>query len=1026
MTEKEIRLFESRVQVFIDRLKSLQYAGDYPLRAEFRIFSPPVSYANRLKGKYRPISVGEKWGADGQVAWFHLQGRIPTPWRGKTVVARINLGGEGCVYAANGTPLQGLSWHSLWMPEFKRDRFVLSKNARGGEKVDLWIEATAAQIFGLRLLRDPKPDEPGKHGQYEALIQDMTLAAFRPDIWQLYLDCSVLQNLLKALPEKSPRRAQILYQLNGMIDSFQEDEPGVATARTRLVFTLSGPSHASDLKACAVGHAHLDTAWLWPVSETVRKCARTFSTQLALMEKYPEYVFGASQAQHYAFVKEHYPGLYQKIKEKIAAGQWEIQGGMWVEADCNLTGGESLIRQILYGKRYFEKEFGVTVRNLWLPDVFGYSAALPQILAKSGLDFMVTQKISWNQYNRFPYHSFIWRGIDGSDVIVHFPPEDTYNSELWPSGMIYAQENFAERDRLDEFLVLYGIGDGGGGPTEEMIESGLRQKDLEGGPRVVFEPAQKMLDRLEKRRDLLQRWEGELYLEMHRGALTTQAYNKKMNRLCEHKLREVEALYSLLPWKDYPAVELESLWKTVLVNQFHDILPGSSLHIVYEESRKDYESVISQLNALTQKAGPKLLQPHKDALTVINTLSSEYSRPVQLPDLWAGYSVTDEEGNDIPSQVSEGNRATLVSIPPLSSIVLRRGEHVKNLPTVWPKMLVLENNWIRYRFDADGVLRQITDKQIQREVMVAGMRGNLLRLYEDRPVNWDAWDIDIYYENQLLEQAQLADWKWLGQGEVAQVLFFEFTIGGSKIEQRIYLPMNSKRLDFATRISWRENHHMLRAGFEVDIRSSEAAYEIQFGTIKRPTHRNTSWDLARFETVGHRFVDLSEPGYGVALLNDGKYGHKVLGQLLELALLRSPSSPDPEADRGSHQFTYSLLPHAGMLEESDVYREAAQLNQPPALFPGLAGKIEFPLVPDGDHVILETCKKAEDENAWIIRLYEPRGARPSVKCKIRREDVIVYETDLTEKVLRMLPVHRGELALSFIAFEIKTLKIVVK
>ncbi|MBN2354998.1 alpha-mannosidase [candidate division KSB1 bacterium] len=1024
MIDKERQLYEARIEVFLERLKTYYYQHELPLIAEFCPFDPPIPFSQRRKGAYRPIRVGEKWGDAWQVAWFHISGQVPAGWKGKRVIARLNLGGEGCIFDSDGVPVQGLSWHSLWLPEFKRDRYLIAEKAKGGEKIDLWIEATASQIFGLRLLRDPAQDDAKRHGHFEAVVQDLTLAVFRQDIWQLYLDCFVLHNLMKSLPERSVRRARILYTLNRMIDQFQPDETAVSTARTMLKEVLVQKSNASSLRAVAVGHAHLDTGWLWPVSETVRKCARTFSTQIALMEQYPDYIFGASQAQHYAFVKQVYPGLYKKIGEKIKSGRWEIQGGMWVEPDCNLISGESMVRQILHGKRFFREEFGVEVRNLWLPDVFGYSAAMPQILKKSGLDSMVTQKISWNQFNRFPHHSFIWQGIDGSEIVVHFPPEDTYNSELLPSGLVHAQENFEERDRLNEFLVLYGMGDGGGGPTEEMIESGLRQRDLEGSPCIHFEAAQKMLDRLGRKKHLMHRWQGELYLEIHRGTLTTQAFIKKMNRYCENRLREVEFLYSLLPFKIYPYDELDELWKTVLLNQFHDILPGSSLKIVYDTTRKQYEQVLTRLAELSQKAGQKLLRSEENSLTLINTLSCDYNRPIVLPDDWRGCKVYDKNDALLPVQESEGKSAVLVDIPPMSAIVLKKGRKQKPTAESLPEQPVLENNWIRYEFAVDGTLKRIYDKHAQRQVLTPKGRGNLLRLYEDRPVNWDAWDIDIFYENQLLQQAELIEWKWLSRGDVVGVLYLKYAVGASQIEQRVYLPANSKRLDFATRVSWRERHHMLRVGFEVDIHSPEAGYEIQYGTIKRPTHRNTSWDKARFEVVGHRFADLSEQDYGVALLNDCKYGYKIHENLIELNLLRSPSSPDPEADQGEHIFTYSLLPHVGALEDSDVYAEAAQLNQPPLIYPDMAGEVTYPVRLLDDHVVLSALKKAEDEKAWIIRLYEPRGRRVKTRLRIMTPDVQLFETDLLEKGERTLRTKHRRLELSFNAFEIKTIKMV--
>lgn len=1022
MIEKERKLYEQRCELFIDRLKSLFYPDEVLFRGEYCIFEPAVPFNRRLDGHYVPIKVGQTWGKNWQVAWFHLQGTIPSEWNGKPVAARLNLGGEACIFAADGMPLQGLSVHSVWQPFFKRDRYLISEAARGGEPVDLWIEVTAAQLFGLELQRDPHPKDLKRFGHYEASVQDLALALFNVDMWQLYLDFYVLNSMMKTLPDRSVRRARILRGLNSAMDTFREDPDGVKRARQVLSPLLSQKAGCSSLKAVAVGHAHIDTGWLWPVSETVRKCARTFANQISLLEKYPGYVFGASQAQHYAFVKENYPGLYAKIKEQVAAGRWEVQGGMWVEADCNIISGESMVRQILHGKNFFQDEFGVLVRNLWLPDVFGYSAAMPQILQKSGLGVMVTQKISWNQFNRFPHHTFIWRGIDGSEIVVHFPPEDTYNSDLRPASMIYAQENFEERDRLDEFLVLYGVGDGGCGPTEDIIETGLRQQDLESSPRVEFGHAQPLLDRLTQKRDLLHRWSGELYLELHRGTLTTQAFNKKMNRYFERKMRELEALYSLLPASQYPTKEFDAMWKKILINQFHDIIPGSSIALVYETCRREYAELQEQAKTLYSEVGKRLLKRRQDSLSFVNTLSYSYRRPLTLPLSWAEYEIVDERGENVLAQQTPEGPVVLAAVPSLGAITVKRANAgITQTKTTSPKEMVLENDLIRYEFSADGTIARAFDKECNREVMV---KGNVLNLFEDRPAQWDAWDVDIFYENQLISQAQLVSWQWQSYGPLLQQLRFEFQVGDSPLRQVVTLAANSKRLDFATHIDWQERHKMLRVAFTVNVFSAEASHEIQYGYVKRPTHRNTSWDIAKFEVVGHRFVDLSALDYGVALLNNCKYGHKVLDNTIDLNLLRSTSNPDPEADQGSHDFTYSLLPHTLGLAESSVFSEAAQLNQPVATFEGMeAGGVQFPCSLDTEDIVLEVLKKAEREDAWILRFYEPRGRSTSCVVTFASFPAKVFETDLMENNLHEMRVKNKTLDLDFCPFEIKTIKV---
>lgn len=1026
MIEKERILYEKRIDLFINRIKTLFYEDEIFMNAEYSRFSGDLPFGKRLRGDFSEIKVGDSWGKNWQRAWFHLQGSVPEKWQGKCVAARVNLGGEALLYSQDGTPVSGLSVHTIWdNSEFRRDRILIAEQAEGGEKVDFWLEATAGQLFGLKLSVEKGDVQPEVYGRYEATVQDLALAVFRKDIWLLYLDSFVLNDQMKALPEKSVRRARILHALNRAIDCFLGDEKTTQQAREFLRPELTKQSSASDLTTYAVGHAHLDTAWLWPIHETIRKCARTFSSQIELLEKYPDYIFGASQPQQYEFVKRYYPALYQKIKEKITAGRWEPLGGMWVEADCNLISGESMVRQILHGKNFFMAEFGVDIKNLWLPDVFGYSAAMPQILRKSGIDSFVTQKLSWNQFNKIPHNSFVWRGIDGSEVVAHFPPEDNYNSDLRPSALIYAQENFREKGSLDEFMTLFGIGDGGHGPTEEIIETGRRQKNLENAPKVQFSHAQEFFDRLAEQKDKLPVWVGELYFELHRGTLTTQAYNKKMNRFMELKLRELEILFSMLPYANYPAKQLDRMWKNVLLHQFHDIIPGSSITPVYADSRKEYEKLQEQAEQLLRQAGGLLLEKKEDRICLVNTLSFTYFRTVQLPASWLRYEVVDQDDHPVPTQDEGEQPVVLVNIPPLSSVTLRKLRKKEEMsPPSTDREFILENEWVRYEFDNSGRIKAAFDKECRKQILPDETFGNLLSLYDDRPAAWDAWDIDIFYENQLIETAQLVSRRWIAGGDVRRGIQQTFKIGASEIIQRIYLTANSKRIDFNTTVDWRENHKMLRVSFPVEVKSDTAAFEIQYGHIRRNTHRNTSWDLAKFEAAGHRYADLSDRDYGAALLNDSKYGYKILDNVIDLNLLRATTMPDPDADRGRHQFTYSFLPHKNELIDSPVLAEAAQLNQPPAVFPGYDGtKLVFPFSLNLETIVLEVVKKAEKEDAAILRLYEPNGREASGQLKIEWENATVFETDLMENNLQPLNVTDGVVTLHFTPFEIKTLKV---
>ncbi|MBN1542825.1 alpha-mannosidase [candidate division KSB1 bacterium] len=1023
MIDQQRRLYEKRIAVFRRRIESLFYPHAVQFSAHYGSCDPEIDFAGRSSVQMRPIAIGEFWGQDFETGWFVLNAVVPSDWAGQAIYARLNIGGEGLVFDGDGKAIASISMHAVFQPGFVRDRFRLIDSAQGGERVELWIEATANQLFGLHQQPDPDPQDLHRFGYYRAAVQELSLVLFREDIWQLALDFRVLDDLMHSLPEKSVQRARILQACMDAIDGFEESKDGVEQARQKLKIELKKPAAASDLATTAIGHAHLDTAWLWPLRETVRKCGRTFLTQANLLEQHPGYLFGASMPQHYVFCRDRYPDVYKRVKKLVAHGRWEVQGGMWVEADCNLIGGESMVRQILHGKTFFRDEFGVDVRNLWLPDVFGYSAALPQILKKSGIDFLVTQKISWNQFNRFPHHTFIWRGIDGSEIVAHFPPEDTYNSELMPSRLRYAQENFKERAILDEFLTLFGIGDGGGGPTHEIIETGCRANDLEACPRVQFDSAQSMLDRLQDKRDQLKTWVGELYFELHRGTLTTQAFNKKMNRRMELRLRELEILCSALPIADYPQQEFDALWKSLLLYQFHDIIPGSSIAEVYRESREAYAEMEKNADRLLQRAEQAWMNPAKDTLTLVNTLSLTYTRPVLLPPDWQGREVLDETEKVLPVQNLPGGPGVQIKIPELGIRVIHKGALVQTSEK-FADVAILENDFVRYELAADGTICRGFDKEAGFEFLT-GKGGNVLSLYEDRPTDWDAWEIEIYYENQLLQQAVLSNRRSGTVGPVGSWLQQEFRIGDSEIIQQVVLSDNSKRLDFSTRVHWRERHKMLRVAFETPLQADQATYEIQYGSLKRPTHRNTSWDLARFEAVGHRYADLSERDYGVALLNDCKYGYKILGGMLDFNLLRSATYPDPEADRGLHEFTYSLLPHCGDCADSAVLAEAAQLNQAPLRLQGssvLERLLPFHLC--GQGVVLEAVKKAEKEEALIIRLYEPQGRRRKIELRFAHPEWAIFETSLMEDRDVSLETIDGGVLLEFTPFEIRTLKLI--
>lgn len=987
--DKRRGLYVARTEQFIRRVADRIVGVALPLDAVCGHSVAPVAFADRLSLDYRPVKEGETWGAAWESAWFQLKGLVPEGWVGQKVVAQLDFNGEAMVFGVDGLPLQGLTHGSIFDKGYARDIFPLVDRAEGGEAVSLWVEAAAFSRFGINREQDPARNCPSRHGRYSGTVNRIRLATFDVELYHLWLDLVVLFDLYRALPEASTRAVRILSGLSKAVERFADDASNAAACRAVLRPLLAQKAHASTVTAIAVGHAHIDTAWLWPVRESIRKSARTFANQLGLIEQYPGYIFGASQPAHYAMVKQHYPALYAKIKAAVESGAWEPQGAMWVEADCNLTGGESLVRQVIHGKQFFMDEFGCDVRNLWLPDVFGYSACLPQIMKRAGVDFFLTQKLCWSQFNTFPHTTFNWRGIDGSTVLTHFPPENdnNYNAKLMPGAMRSGEEKFKEKDVLDEMLVLFGVGDGGGGPKAELIECGLRQHDLEGTPRIRFGRADAFFDRLARHAAELPVWSGELYLELHRGTLTTQARTKRGNRLLERKLRETEYVLACGDLADYPREALDGIWKTLLLNQFHDIIPGSAIHEVYEIAEREYAEGLAACARLQSTAAARLFEPDAQCLVLVNTLNIPFTRSIALPAGWQGVAA-------LPVQAeADGTVQARVTLPPQGLLTLERSSQAPETEVLTSR--VLENARVRYLFSEHAEVVAAYDKEAGKDILADV--GNVLTLYEDRPVNHDAWDIDIFYEDQALETARGTQWTSLGRGDVRQGLCFHLRIGDSTIIQKVYLDNHSKRLDFVTEVDWQERHRMLRVAFPTTIQADQACFDIQYGYVRRNTHRNVSWDMARFEVAAHKYADLSDNDYGVALLNDCKYGYKVHENVLDLNLLRAPTHPDPDADLGSHTFTYSLLPHQGTLIVSDVMAEATQCNQPPAVFDGYRqGGASVPVRVAGDGVALEVLKKAEKTENRVLRLVECRGCAATARITLRDEAARLIETDLLE------------------------------
>ncbi len=855
-------------------------------------------------------------------------------------------------------------------------------------------------------------------------LKQADLAIWDRGIWELYLDMKVLACLIEAMPDFSVRRRKIVWGLNEVVNLWHDGQ-GINACRTITRNLLNTPASASALTAYSTGHAHLDLAWLWPIRETKRKAAVTFSNAIRMIDEYPEYRFGASQPQLYEWVKQLYPVLYDRIRQAVRTGRWECQGIMWVEPDVNIIGGESIVRQCIYGRKFFMNEFGVEPRNCFLPDVFGFCAQLPQILKLCGADYFVTQKLSWNETTKFPFNSFYWEGLDGSRVLAHIPPSGDYHDVNTPLTLTKAEREYEEAEIANCFLNLYGIGDGGGGPSRTHIEYGLRMADCEGLPRVKYAFVQSFFEHMESIcADRLPVWKGELYLELHRGVYTTQARMKKYNRRLERLLHDVEFLFAVAG-DDYPHKELEQIWKGVLLNQFHDILPGTSIKWVYDTAFAESESYLARLSALKNNALNRIMPccdgtGRVEAVAILNTLDKPRKTIVGLPLNWLdGRTITQSSA----STVCDDKLFIEIDLPAMGYRILELTAGSLNESYCTTRDNVLENDLIRYEFDENGTIASAFDKEVEREVLAG--KGNRLLLWEDRPNNWDAWDINRFYRETMPEQAELIERrvKWCNCLETC--IEHKFRVGESDLVQQVRLNRYSKAVLFMTWVDWRESHRMLRASFDTGIRSLYASFEIPFGIVKRPTHDNTIHDHVQFECCAQRFIDLSEPDYGAAILNDCKYGHHVHGGVMEITLLRSPKHPDDSADMCRHTFNYAFLPHTGDLARSGVFHAACELNQPVIIqplreVPEIRGRSCFSV--EHPSVCLDTVKQTEDGSATILRLYEMNGTHAKAVLKSDRPWTECYLADLVERPLKKLDGTGNHINITLEPFQIITLR----
>ena len=1006
-------LVRARIDRFVEeRVKPALYRARAPLEVTaWEVPDEPVPFAAAVVQRFEPFTVGSAWGKPWGTTWFHVIGTVPEEWQGLDgdVELTVDLGflsgqagfqAEGLVFDPSGRILKAIEPFNDHVP----------LDLGPGARIDLYIEAASNPDIGSDWSFRPTPfgDKATAGTDPIYRLRKVEVALRDTQVWELQMDIWTLAGLMGELGSDLPRTADILRALEAVVDRMDPDDvSGTAAAgRALLAPVLAQPASASAHRVIAVGHAHIDTAWLWPVRETIRKCARTFSNVLDLMDRDPGFVFAASSAQQYAWMKEHYPDLFERIRVRVAEGRFVPVGGMWVESDTNMPGGEALVRQFVAGKAFFLREFGVEPLEVWLPDSFGYSAAFPQIARAAGSRYFLTQKTSWNETNTMPHHTFSWEGIDGSRIFTHFPPVDTYSAALSGEELARAQRQYAEKGASNVSLVPFGFGDGGGGPTREMLAAAARTASLEGSPTVTIASPLAFFEEAERDYPNPPVWSGELYLEFHRGTYTSQAKTKAGNRRSEHLLREAElwaATAAVRTGAEYPYARLAELWHSVLLLQFHDILPGTSIAWVHRAAEEQYEQIAAALEGIIG-----------DAIAALGSTGT-------------GTSAGSEDAGAVAFNASPFpvSGVAAMSAGPVDAAPSARAEHDGD-------GFVLENGRLRASIDANGLITSLVDSATGRDAVPAGQPGNLLQLFRDTPTQWDAWDIDRHYQRSGTDLRQAESVQLVTDAPERACVRVERRFGASAVSQLITLAGDAGALEIETTVDWHEQQKLLKLAFPLDVHAERAASEVQFGHVHRPTHVNTSWDAARFETCAHRWVHVAEPGFGVTVANDSTYGHDITRTtaaaggtmtLVRQSLLRAPLFPDPGSDQGRHRMRTSIALGTDVL---DAVREGYRLNLPLRLVDG--ARAVPPLVRvDSPSIVVESVKLAEDRSGdLIVRLYEARGARASATVTVDCDVSAIVETDLLERTRHepasLVGVHGATAELRLRPFQLVTLR----
>lgn len=1027
---KQTSFYLQQMQKRVEELGGLRYRKKIMLD-RFQMTEDDGEKVNPKVPKYEQeiyLSKNDFWSGRDKYVWLHHCVTIPEGYSKTNTLGYFDFGKTGLgnnsafesMIYINGKEYQGVDTNhkEVFFPlaetgyEFEIDFRLWSGLEGGGEKQIQY------------------------HQFKEAFLAELDMAT--DDLY--YLGKNIVETI-PLLPEEDPLRYRLEMLLvdamrlvdytNVGTDAFYES---VAAASKFLNQQLAGMERKDLYSLTCTGHTHIDVAWLWRLKHTREKIARSFSTVLRLMERFEEYRFIQTQAQLYDYLRSDFPEIYEKIKEKVKAGKWEPSGSMWVEADCNLTGGESIVRQILYAKKFFKEEFDFENTFLWLPDVFGYSWALPQILKKAGIDTFITTKISWSEINRMPNDTFLWRGIDGTEILTHFittPETDhttwfyTYNGELRPRAVKGIWSNYRNKDLNQSLLMSYGYGDGGGGANRDMLENSRRIAKLPSMPQIVMGSVTDYLKELHTKlhssdnRGHLAVWDNELYLEFHRGTYTSQSYNKKMNRKLELAYREAELLSVMQGIKDalssYPYKELYEGWKIILRNQFHDIIPGSSIEEVYQDSKKEY----AQAWEIVENLIPQGISETSESMAVLNSTLWEREDLLEL-EVATGRTLVEENGQKLRSQTYAGKQFFLVSgLKPLEMrrFKLAKQETEDRNSRFQHSHGTAESRFYRLSWNDKGQLTEVFDKMLGQNVLTG--IGNELQIFEDKPRMYDAWELEATIDDKKEIIDQFLGAEVVSEGELFLRIRFGWKYNKSSFKQDLVLYDHTKRIDFITEVDWQEREKVLKVAFPVDVRAVTARYDIQFGNVERPTHQSTSWDAAKFEVVGHQWADLEETGLGVALMNDCKYGYDIKENTIRLTLLKSAIYPDVHADLGVQQFTYSFFVHQDTWHQAGVHEQAWNLNHPLKAMPQQGWEKSL-FAFEGKGIALDAMKKAEAGKRMVIRMHEWTGGKNKAELSCHFPVKCWYECDLME-----MPTGKQQegdkILLSFKPYEIKTI-----